>query len=238
MKRLGFVLLALSLFAISAFAQGVPRQIKGGVLNGKATSLPKPVYPEAAKAAGIVGNVRIAVEIDEAGNVVAAELAKEETKVVNADGTTTEIDPPDPLLVDAALQAALQAKFAPTMLSGSPIRVTGVIVYNFRPSRAAIDDMSGSDGVLNARAISLPKPPYPPAARAVRAGGTVSVRLTVDEEGSVASAEAISGHPLLRAAAVEAAKGAKFNPVIKDGKPVAVSGVVVYNFVPPAPKEQ
>jgi TonB family protein len=90
-----------------------------------------------------------------------------------------------------------------------------------------------SGGVLNGKAISLPKPPYPPAARAVRAEGTVTVQVLVDEKGNVASATATSGHPLLRNAAVLAARQAKFAPTMLSGQPVRVSGVITYRFEPP-----
>ena len=89
-----------------------------------------------------------------------------------------------------------------------------------------------SGGVLNGKATSLPKPPYPPAARAVRASGAVTVQVLIDESGSVVSASAVSGHPLLRAAAVQAARGARFSPTQLSGQPVKVSGVITYNFVP------
>jgi protein TonB len=89
-----------------------------------------------------------------------------------------------------------------------------------------------SGGVLNGKATSLPKPPYPPAARAVRASGAVSVQVLISESGSVISASAVSGHPLLRAAAVQAARGARFSPTMLSGQPVKVSGVITYNFVP------
>jgi protein TonB len=89
-----------------------------------------------------------------------------------------------------------------------------------------------SGGVLNGKATSLPKPPYPPAARAVRAGGAVSVQVLISESGSVISASAVSGHPLLRAAAEAAARGARFSPTMLSGQPVKVSGVITYNFVP------
>lgn len=88
-----------------------------------------------------------------------------------------------------------------------------------------------SGGVLNGKAVSLPKPPYPPAARAVNAEGAVSVQVLIDEQGSVISATAVSGHPLLRAAAMEAAKGAVFSPTLLQGSPVKVSGIITYNFV-------
>src|SRR5678816_1571975 len=60
------------------------------------------------------------------------------------------------------------------------------------PPRAPI-----SGGVLNGKAISLPKPAYPPIARAAHASGTVVVQVTIDENGNVISARAVSGHPLL-----------------------------------------
>lgn len=89
-----------------------------------------------------------------------------------------------------------------------------------------------SGGVLNGKATSLPKPAYPAAAKAVRAGGSVSVQVLISESGSVISASAVSGHPLLRAAAEGAARGARFSPTMLSGQAVKVSGVITYNFVP------
>jgi protein TonB len=84
---------------------------------------------------------------------------------------------------------------------------------------------------LNGKAISLPKPPYPAIARSARAAGTVVVQVTIDESGKVISARAISGHPLLQAAAVQAAYGARFSPTQLSGQPVKVTGTISYNFV-------
>lgn len=89
-----------------------------------------------------------------------------------------------------------------------------------------------SGGVLNGKATSLPKPPYPAAARAVRASGAVSVQVLIDEGGRVVSASAVSGHPLLRQAAEQAARGARFSPTQLSGQAVKVSGIITYNFVP------
>ena len=88
-----------------------------------------------------------------------------------------------------------------------------------------------SGGVLNGKAISLPKPPYPAIARAARASGTVNVQVTVDEGGKVISARAVGGHPLLQQAAVQAAYGARFSPTQLSGQPVKVTGIITYNFV-------
>ena len=97
------------------------------------------------------------------------------------------------------------------------------------PERSTPKTVAG--GVLNGKAISLPKPAYPPAARAVRASGVVQVQVLIDETGRVISASAASGHPLLQAAAVAAARGARFSPTLLSGQPVKVSGIITYNFV-------
>ena len=90
-----------------------------------------------------------------------------------------------------------------------------------------------SGGVLNGKAINLPQPAIPPMAKAVKAGGTVLVQVMVDEDGKVISANAISGHPLLKQAAVQAAYAARFTPTKLSGQAVKVSGVITYNFVQP-----
>lgn len=87
-----------------------------------------------------------------------------------------------------------------------------------------------SGGVVNGKATSLPQPVYPAPARAVGAKGAVNVAVTIDEEGNVVSASATSGHPLLRAAAVAAARRAKFPPTTLSGQPVSVKGILIYNF--------
>jgi len=87
-------------------------------------------------------------------------------------------------------------------------------------------------GILNDKAISLPQPEYPAAAKAVRASGTVGVQVLIDKTGKVISASAVSGHPLLRAVAEQAARKAEFEPMLLSGQPVTFSGVVTYRFPP------
>lgn len=85
-----------------------------GVINGKATNLPKPPYPAPAKAVRAEGEVSVQVLIDETGRVVSA-------KAVSG----------HPLLKAVSEAAAQNAKFAPTLLSNQPVKVTGVIIYKF-----------------------------------------------------------------------------------------------------------
>ena len=88
-----------------------------------------------------------------------------------------------------------------------------------------------SGGVLNGKAISRPAPPYPAEARAARVSGTVVVQITVDECGEVEEADAVSGPQLLREAAEEAAREARFAPTRIKGEPVKVTGTITYNFL-------
>jgi TonB family protein len=92
-------------------------------------------------------------------------------------------------------------------------------------------DKQINGGLLNGKAVNMPLPEYPAIARQANASGSVTVEVTVDEGGNVISAEAVSGHPLLRAAAVNAARQAKLPPTKLSGQPVKVSGTLVYNFV-------
>lgn len=87
------------------------------------------------------------------------------------------------------------------------------------------------DGVETGHALELPQPAYPPLAARAHASGEVRVQVIVDIDGKVIAASAISGHPLLQAAAVKAARSARFSPMKFEGKPVKVVGVIRYNFV-------
>jgi TonB family protein len=84
-------------------------------------------------------------------------------------------------------------------------------------------------GVLNESALELPAPVYP-SSLPKHVTGTVRVQVTVDEQGKVSWAEATSGPKELRAAAVEAAKKARFIPARVLGQAVKVDGVLVYKF--------
>lgn len=85
-----------------------------GVANGKATSLPKPAYPAPALALNVQGKVDVQITIDEGGKVISAKAASGH-----------------PLLRPAAERAAWNVRFSPTLLNNQPVKVTGVIVYNF-----------------------------------------------------------------------------------------------------------
>ncbi len=88
-----------------------------------------------------------------------------------------------------------------------------------------------SGGVLQGSAIKKVQPEYPPIAKASLAQGAVQVQVTISEKGRVIDAQVIDGHPLLRDAALEAAKQWQFKPTLLEGRPVKVMGILTFNFV-------
>ena len=97
-------------------------------------------------------------------------------------------------------------------------------------SNQTVLSRSVSAGVINIKAIDLPEPDYPSDAKAAGAVGAVILKVEVDENGSVLSAQTVSGHSLLRTAAEKAARNSKFEPLKFNGKPVKISGILVFNF--------
>ena len=85
-----------------------------GFERGRAIALPKPAYSPLARAAHVRGNVQVQVIIGYDGKVIAA-------AVVNG----------HPLLQAACLEAARNSVFSPTKLEGKPVKVVGVLQYNF-----------------------------------------------------------------------------------------------------------
>ena len=85
--------------------------------------------------------------------------------------------------------------------------------------------------MISSQAIKKIQPPYPSMAKAVRAAGAVQVQVLISEEGRVISASSISGHPLLRDAAVQAAHQWVFSPTLLNGKAFKASGVLTFNFI-------
>ncbi len=102
----------------------------------------------------------------------------------------------------------------------------------FVGKKLSLQDVARLSNYLNFLDAELGKASYPPAARAIKAGGAVTVHVIVNEAGEVESAEAWTGHPLLRAAAKQAAQKSKFDPILVRNKPIKIQGFIVYNFVP------
>ena len=83
--------------------------------------------------------------------------------------------------------------------------------------------------MLNDIAASLPTPD-PVAVKGANASGKVTVEVMVNEKGEIAASSVVSGPQPLWSAAGTAARQARFDPPLKDGKPVKVAGVLIYDF--------
>ncbi|MCI0487056.1 MAG: TonB family protein [Blastocatellia bacterium] len=86
-------------------------------------------------------------------------------------------------------------------------------------------------GVLQGEAISRVQPSYPQEARAIRMRGMIVVEVTVDTEGNVESARAISGNVFFHHESEKAARQWKFRPTLLNGVPVKVIGTITFNFM-------
>jgi TonB family protein len=205
---------------------GVPGGVSKGVTPGEVITKAQPVYPAVAKQANASGEVRVEVIIGENGRVISA-------KAVTG----------HPALRSAAEDAASLWVFKPAEVGGKPVQVTSTLsfVFNLAPPPTSVPPAEAtgaetskkitvSGGVLQGKAIKKVQPPYPPIARAARASGPVQVQVIISETGEVIEASVVSGHPLLRDAALQAARQWLFHPTELSAVPVKVQGILTFNF--------
>lgn len=185
----------------------VEKTPKLGIVNGKATFLPKPDYPQKAKDLCVGGKVEVEVLIDETGNV-------SEANAISG----------DELLRDVSVQAVKKAKFGQTP-DLMPIKMRGIVVYNFPVEKNCLDV-----DIVNKKAIKIPKPQLRHVK--ITEGTEVKVLVIIDENGNViASRSQTNIHPLLRVAFEKVARQAKFNPIWDVGK-IKIKGYIVYKIKP------
>jgi TonB family protein len=88
--------------------------VESGDLTDKAIELPKPIYPGEARKAKVTGQVKVRVIVAETGKVMSADI----------------VSGPKQLWM-AAIEAARQARFEPTLIGGAAVKITGILTYNF-----------------------------------------------------------------------------------------------------------
>lgn len=200
------------------------------------------VVSNAAQAHRLVNVVPAAPLQPQAPAAVQPEVTKApvEIGVVSTDGSSEEgksVSPKPPVTTGSALDH-LEAGAASGIPSGVLSRIGRAEPPPPEPEPPKKEEpkqvppkiIRKSGGVLAGEAIRKPQPSYPPRAIAARVSGAVVVEVTVDESGKVIAARALSGHPLLRDAAVSAALGWSFNPTKLSGEPLKVIGTITFNF--------
>ena len=187
-----------------------------------------PEYPKVAKDARVQGTVRFTAQLNKDGNV-----------------KTLELISGHPLLVQAAMEAAKQWVYKPTLLNGEPVEVRTPIEINFSlDPPAALQPGAGSStpqstegayriggGVSAPRVISKKEPEYSEEARSARLDGMVTLSLVVGEDGAprnIRTAKALGFG--LDEKAVEAVSTWRFAPGQKEGSPVPVMATIQVNF--------
>jgi tetratricopeptide (TPR) repeat protein len=86
----------------------------GGIMPGRALSLPRPDYSAEARANRVAGSVVMKVRVNEAGKVI-------ELKSLCG----------HPLLVKGSEPAVWRARFEPAVIKGQPVQFTSTVIYNF-----------------------------------------------------------------------------------------------------------
>jgi TonB family protein len=189
----------------------------------------EPTYPPLARQARIQGVVKFALTIGADGTV-------KEMQVISG----------HPLLVPAALEAVKQWIF---QSSGQEVRTRLEVNFNLPPGDTPRSTV-GNSGKADTRAMAPSAPTtivvggnvqfnkliqrvdpiYPPHARTEGIEGDVTLTVTINEDGTVESAEAIDGNPALAAAAQEAVRQWRYQPTLLNGQPVKVKTKVTVPF--------
>jgi TonB family protein len=169
-----------------------------------------PVYPPAAKKAGIQGEVRLHVTIDKDGSV-------KDVQVLSG----------DPQLSEAAVAAVRKWRYAPS----DDTDIT-IVTLNFALDNGGVSAPADRD---TKEALSLSKPAYQPITKitpvyplaAKKAGiqGIVVLRATIEKDGSISDLKPLRGDPLLVKAALDAVQKWRYAP----GEKAIITDVTV-NF--------
>jgi TonB family protein len=141
-------------------------------------------------------------------------------------------------VLDQKQRVARRSRLVPARVAtggtgGTMVRMTspaGESVPSVAVAGAPPQQIKVSGGVLQGSAIHKVQPEYPAIAKASGASGTVQVQVTIGEKGEVAEATVISGHPLLREAALTAARQWQFKPIMLSNAPVKAQGTLTFNF--------
>ena len=199
-----------------------------------------PAYPEDLRLQGVEGNVVVEVLVSEDGDVVTAQAV----------GGDARLRP-------LAEEAAKRWRFRPFSSDGRSVQRKGTIVFRFHkegrvfvsrtprgvyvgwPGTELIPEegrivasISGEGDTRDStvKAVVKVSPKYPTMAKDAKVEGAVVVEVQVSDSGRVVSARALSGHPLLRASAEEAALKWRFEPVTVDGAPTESIGIIRFYF--------
>jgi len=183
----------------------------------------RPSYPVEAKIQRVQGEVLLAVNVNENGEVDNIQVLKGPA-----------------LLVLPALDAVKQWRYAPYLKNGVAVPVSSTITVNFvlAGNNVAGEQIQGVSVVRTDEKVTLRTPPlayrvepvYPLEAKQKGIEGEVRLGLKVDEQGDVTDVQVLGGNAMLVPAAYEAVRQWKYAPVFSDGVPIRVNVSVAIRF--------
>jgi len=202
----------------------------GGVLSGVTGGLPPrrpeppklikkvdPVYPEAAKKAGVEGSVILEATTDAQGRVASVRVLRSV-----------------PLLDQAAIDALKRYVYEPMVVGGEPRPFVFTVTMKFRLDDQKMPQVSSDAGfeglVKPPKLVKKVDPAYPEIARQARVEGSVILEATTDRYGKIANVRVLRSIPLLDQAAVDALRQWVYEPMVIDGKPQPVTFTVTMQF--------
>ncbi|MCI0624068.1 MAG: TonB family protein [Acidobacteria bacterium] len=190
-------------------------------LSQKLVKKVNPSYPIEAKIQGIQGEVLLAVNVNEKGEVDSVQILKGH-----------------PLLVGSAVDTVKQWRYSPYLKDGVAVPVSSTVFVNFvlsgspkagqqTPGPATV--RLGSN-VMAANLESRVEPVYPIEAKEKGIEGEVLFEVTVDEQGQVIDVQVVGGNAILVAAAYDAVRHWRYKPVLLNGNPVRAKANVSVRF--------
>ena len=221
------LLLALAALASILLAQDVtaPRNDPDGVLRVPSASLhrlessPKIEFPRELGAYEIQDEVTADLTISADGKVERAKVAAKY-----------------PEFKSAVEKAVKQWQFAPYTVNEVPTRVRAEFSFHFNNGLDSYRDELGRPAVKlsqvesHAYIVKSVPPRYPPDARAGRIQGQVFLHAIVGRDGHVQRLRIVRGHPMLAAAAFNAAIQWVYRPYQQNGETMAVDTEITINF--------
>lgn len=201
--------------------QKTPLRIAGDIAPPKILHKVNPVYPPAAKRAGVEGLVTLSITINEQGEVWDAQVTRG-----------------DDLLRASAVTAVKKWRFSPTLINGLAVPVMADVEITFslsEPKKSAPEPPQTTPirvggAVQESKLLSKVAPEYPQEAKEKGIQGIVILQLTINEKGEVSDVKVLKGDELLSKAAVDAVRQWQYVPTLLNGEPVSVIATVTLNF--------
>jgi TonB family protein len=130
------------------------------------------------------------------------------------------------------MDAVKEWHYRPFLVENKPTAVQTTVTVPFYYGNAplgAVNKISAEDAASHLRDGAAPV--VPQMAKVAHIQGSVVLRITITEEGTVTGVNVVSGHPILIQAAIDAVTKWRYKPFLVENKPAAVQTIVTVPFI-------